>query len=240
MAPGSVEVPVSGHIRDIIKIAFVYFVLYIPASCVFFQFWGKSGIKAYNDIPSVFFTVFRMIVVDDYAYEDILNWGTEQGIDQSWTHLVISYWLLVSSIILLNLFIALMSDTFQRIYDKAVEVAALERAATIVQLEKKLSNHKRDLFLKYIKKHFAPKILYFEDGNAEFEIDESKHTVRSLTKTLTEHVEELSNLSTSSEQKTETSTDFETTVQSTLEEQEIAMRQVLGTLADFVDPGDFS
>ena len=43
----------------------------------------------------------------------LLQWGKKAGIPESWIHFLISYWLLASAIVLLNLFIALMSDTFQ-------------------------------------------------------------------------------------------------------------------------------
>ena len=48
-----------------------------------------------------------------------------------WTDAVVGYWLMFGAIIILNLFIALMSDTFQRVFDNAVEVALLERAQII-------------------------------------------------------------------------------------------------------------
>ena len=118
-----------------------------------------------SSIMAVFFTVFRMIMVDDYYYSDIMQvnckrnvklfffnfmllekmelldkfyfdnlisyiffgcincakrptqlspqWGKAADIPESWIHILISYWLMMSAIILLNLFIALMSDTFQ-------------------------------------------------------------------------------------------------------------------------------
>ena len=40
---GPFVVIMSNTFGDIVKIAFVYFVLYIPASCVFYQFYGKAS-----------------------------------------------------------------------------------------------------------------------------------------------------------------------------------------------------
>ena len=40
----------------------------------------------------------------------------------------VAYWLIVSSILLLNIFIALMADTFSRVYENAAVVARLEQA----------------------------------------------------------------------------------------------------------------
>ena len=40
---GPFVVIISNTFGDVLKIMFVYFILYIPASCVFFQFFGKSN-----------------------------------------------------------------------------------------------------------------------------------------------------------------------------------------------------
>ena len=72
-ALGPFVVIITNSIGDIAKMTFVYFVLYIPMVCVFFQFWGKSGIDQYSDILSTMFTVFRMIVVDDYGYDSMIK-----------------------------------------------------------------------------------------------------------------------------------------------------------------------
>ena len=73
-----------------------------------------------------------------------------------WTRFLVAYWILVSSVILLNLFIALMSDTFQRVYDNAVGVAALEKAEIIAELEGKLNKKSRDRYLKDLEDNYSP------------------------------------------------------------------------------------
>lgn len=41
------------------------------------------------------------------------QFGDAQNIGRWWLHVLVAYWILVSSVVLLNLFIALLSDTFQ-------------------------------------------------------------------------------------------------------------------------------
>ena len=69
---GPFVVIITNSLGDCLKIAFVYFVLYIPMVCVFHQFYGMSNVMAYNDVPTSMFTVFRMIVVDDYSYNQLI------------------------------------------------------------------------------------------------------------------------------------------------------------------------
>ena len=72
-------------------------------------------------------------------------------------------------------------------YDNAIEVAALERAQAIVNLEWKLVDEKRRTFLSYISKNFAPKILFYDDdppNSAEGEI----HGLTLMTKKINEQV----------------------------------------------------
>ena len=51
--------------------------------------------------------------VDEYPYDDM------KMVDSFMTDLLCGLWLSISAIIMLNLLIALMSDTFQRVYDNA-------------------------------------------------------------------------------------------------------------------------
>lgn len=93
-----------------------------------------------------------------------------------WTRFLVAYWILVSSVILLNLFIALMSDTFQRVYDNAVGVAALEKAEIIAELEGKLNKKSRDRYLKDLEDNYSP-LCEFTESN---EINEESEEIERL------------------------------------------------------------
>ena len=194
---GPFVVIITHSIGDIAKIAIVYVLLYIPMVCIFYQFYGDRGLPGYETVSDTMFTVFRMIVVDDYGYSSLIQTadiGTQEGdgedvrvkrkgnyqdgdggdvsiatgdhsgimVDLWWTRFLVAYWIIVSSVILLNLFIALMSDTFQRVYDNAVGVAALEKAEMISELESKLSKKSRDRFLKDLVDNYSPMIEFKE------------------------------------------------------------------------------
>ena len=51
------------------------------------------------------------------------------------TPILVSLWLFISGILVVNLFIAMMSNTYQCVQDQAKVVALLQRASTIVRIE---------------------------------------------------------------------------------------------------------
>lgn len=62
----------------------------------------------------------------------------------------------LSGIVMINLFIALMSDTFQRVYDNAKANAVMQRAAAIQDVEGRLSKSKINSFRRFIHTHGCP------------------------------------------------------------------------------------
>lgn len=53
-------------------------------------------------------------------------------IDELMTFLLVTTFLLIAGVVGLNLFIALLSDTFQRVYDNAQANALLQKVPTII------------------------------------------------------------------------------------------------------------
>ena len=97
-----------------------------------------------------------------------------------------------------------------------------------------MSFYKRKKFLKYIKKHFSPKILYTKeevihgDGAAGDE-----KNVRSLAKDISDEIKEVSelmNTETAEDNQSNDYMDFKTQVKDGFEEQEIALRNALARM----------
>ncbi|KAL5255648.1 hypothetical protein ACHWQZ_G011029 [Mnemiopsis leidyi] len=168
-------------IHDIMKICFVFVVFFVPTVAVYYQFYYNAGGTFFGGVRQTLFTVFRMLLVDDYGYEEMTGENTEHTIDGikvkpeiSWTDFLVCYWLIVGAIIILNLFIALMSDTFQRVFDNAVEVALLERATIVCNIENSLPASRKRKFLRYLKEKCAPLEEYYDDDEDEDEEGEVK------------------------------------------------------------------
>ena len=75
---GPFVVIITHSFGDIGKISLVYVILYIPMVCIFYQFYGTQGIAGYSSVDDVMFTVFRMIVVDDYNYNMLIEKTTKK------------------------------------------------------------------------------------------------------------------------------------------------------------------
>ncbi|XP_063695249.1 transient receptor potential cation channel subfamily V member 5-like isoform X2 [Bolinopsis microptera] len=170
-------------IHDIIKICFVFVVFFVPTVAVFYQFYSHKDGESFGGVRETIFTVFRMLLVDDYGYEEMTNLKFDIPVGEttvivkpevSWTDFLVCYWLLVGAIIILNLFIALMSDTFQRVFDNAAEVALLERATIICNIESSLPDNRKRKFLRYLKEKCAPLEAYYDDDEDEDEEGEVK------------------------------------------------------------------
>ncbi|CAG5128188.1 unnamed protein product, partial [Candidula unifasciata] len=73
----------------------------------------EVSVSGFEYPGQIFFSLFRLTLVDDYDYDNMLL------IDGVMADILLSTWFMLSSILCLNLFIALLSDTFQRVYDNA-------------------------------------------------------------------------------------------------------------------------
>ena len=86
----------------------------------------------------------------DFAFDSITV------IDRLTAQLLVGTFIALSGIVMINLFIALMSDTFQRVYDNAKANAVMQRAAAIQDVEGRLSRSNINSFRRYIHTHCCP------------------------------------------------------------------------------------
>eukprot|EP00116_Pleurobrachia_bachei_P003459 sb/3463721/ len=91
-------------------------------------------------IVETFFRVLRM-VLGDYDYEEGMARSNHLLIKPAWWMIISAIWITVSSIIVLNLLIALMADSYGRIFETAELIARIEQAKYICDLEKGLPSN---------------------------------------------------------------------------------------------------
>ena len=96
-----------------------------------------EDLKGIN-ILTTFFRVLRM-VLGDYDYDDGIVRSNQILIRPLWWMVISLVWVVVSSVVVLNLFIALMTDSYQRIFETAEIVARIQRAQFICDQEKAMS-----------------------------------------------------------------------------------------------------
>jgi len=160
-----------GHIvDDTLKFLFVYFLLFVPYVCAFWIIFGGSSNAAimkkasqpttswekFNDLV---YTVSQITVVGDFAFDSIT------AVDRLTAQLLVGTFIALSGIVMINLFIALMSDTFQRVYDNAKANAVMQRAAAIQDVEARMGRSNINSFRRFIHTNCCPLVAYYDDDD---------------------------------------------------------------------------
>ncbi|XP_052264627.1 transient receptor potential cation channel subfamily A member 1-like isoform X2 [Dreissena polymorpha] len=163
---GPFVVMLGAMIKDLVKFAFLYFEFYIPYLCAFWMIFGgtkrpmtDSGetLKAENvtvtgmgTFDSAMFLMWRMTLVDDYAYDQMLT------VDSIMAPILVGTWLFLSAVVCLNLLIALFSDTFQRVYDNAKANAVMQKCIMLLAFWEGMSPESCNQFLTFIRVNCSP------------------------------------------------------------------------------------
>jgi hypothetical protein len=135
---------------DIARFFFLYIVIYIPYAASFWIFFGDRGVPGFETLPAGLFSLFRITLVDEYAYDAMHNE------DEIMAYILVGSFLALSAVVGLNLLIALMSDTFQRVYDNAKANAIMQQASIILSLEEKLKGSKLHQVRREIHEECSP------------------------------------------------------------------------------------
>ncbi|XP_022090577.1 uncharacterized protein LOC110979250 isoform X2 [Acanthaster planci] len=148
-----------GHIiSDILKFGFLYLEFFIPYAFAFWMiFGGRSELPSMRTVDSLLFTLFRLTLVDDYDYDKM------HEIDAVMAYILVATFLFLSALLCVNLFIALLSDTFQRVYDNAKSNANMQQASIILGIEESLSQKKLRKYRRFIHEQACPENLYYDD-----------------------------------------------------------------------------
>lgn len=143
-----------GHIiEDSSKWLFVILMFYIPYGAAFWIMFGPNAqtpVRGYNDTTSLIYTVIRIPLLDDYNFA---------ALDQAapyMSRILCGSFIIIAAIVLMNLYIALLSNTFQRVYDNARATAAMQRARLIQDLELDVSVKKLKRYRELISTNYSP------------------------------------------------------------------------------------
>ena len=157
-----------GHIiDDTLKFGFLYFIVYIPYVCAFWIVFGGpknaeimesagQDSKGWRNLNDLMYSVWQLTVVGNYPWDSLLV------VDRIMAQILCGTYLAVSAIVMLNLFIALMSDTFQRVYDNAKANAAMQRASAILNMEENMREKQRESHRRLVHEKLAPEVTFGE------------------------------------------------------------------------------
>lgn len=154
-------VQMLGHVIDnIVKWGFLYVVFYIPYAAAFWILFGGNSphpVSGYSEVFDLLVYIFRMTVVDDYNFNELYE------ADPTMARILCSSYVAFASVVILNLLIALLSDTFQRVYENAIATAVMQRGQTIISIEKALRKKTKKAYRDFIENECSPEALYYEE-----------------------------------------------------------------------------
>ena len=92
-----------------------------------------------------------MTVVDDYNFTGLYD------ADPTMARILCSSYIAFASIVILNLLIALLSDTFQRVYENAIATAVMQRGQTIISIEESASSEDEEGLSRIHRERLQPR-----------------------------------------------------------------------------------
>ena len=147
-------------LKDILRYVFVFAIFIIPFSmCFWIVFGGRVDDPSVSTLPRVVFMLYRVSLVDEYPFEAL------SSVDEVMTIILVGLYLWVTAVVGLNLFIALLSYTFQRVYDNATANAQLQRSEIILDLDMKLPRFLYRRYQKYMTEKCDPFVCGFDDDD---------------------------------------------------------------------------
>merc|ERR1719262_1784473 len=104
---------------------------------------------------------------------------------------------MVVAILLLNLFIALLSDTFQRIYDNAVSNASMQRAIFLRETIQNFSENQQRLMFRHLHQNCNPVVEDWDDDAS----DDQQDALKKITHQIHDKVDKLDKFIRDEEEK---------------------------------------
>lgn len=150
---GPFVVILDNIVGDTLRWGFVIAMFYVPYAAAFWMlFSGRSGqsVKGYDNVGHLVYTVIRYPLVDNYNFDDL-----EEAFPVM-SRILCGSFLILAAIVLMNLYIALLSNTFQRVYDNARATAAMQRARLLQDLESDASDKKVARYREHIRTRCSP------------------------------------------------------------------------------------
>ena len=141
---------------DFINWAFLFFLLLVPFSASFWIIFGgvsTTPVQGYETGGRLLYTVFQMAVGDDFNFEGLAD------ADPVMSRILTAIYITAMAIVTLNLLIALLSDTFSRVYSNAVANTVMQRAIKVVEAERTLSKKKRMNYRRYMDANCSPEVI---------------------------------------------------------------------------------
>ncbi|XP_073337596.1 uncharacterized protein [Pagrus major] len=153
---GPFIVMLGNIVGDVMCFLFLYAEIFIPYACSFWIIFGGQ-FPSMQSVSGLLYSLYRITLVDEYEYAAMVT------VDDVMAPLLCGTFLAASSILCVNLLIALLTDTFQRVHDNSQANAMMQQAAVILQVEESMPLLRRFYDNQYISNHCAPLADAYDD-----------------------------------------------------------------------------
>ncbi|XP_071335898.1 transient receptor potential channel pyrexia [Trachinotus anak] len=155
---GPFIVMLGSIVGDVLRFLFLYAEIFVPYACSFWIiFGGSSSVPSMQSVSGLLYSLYRITLVDEYEYAAMVT------VDGVMAPLLCGTFLAASSILCVNLLIALLTDTFQRVHDNSQANAVMQQATVILQVEESMPLLRRFYDNQYIFNHCAPLADTYDD-----------------------------------------------------------------------------
>ncbi|GAA6110425.1 transient receptor potential channel pyrexia [Tachysurus ichikawai] len=138
-------------VGDVLRFLFLYAEIYVPYACAFWIiFGGTTAVPSMQTVPKMLYSLYRITLVDEYEFDAMV------AVDTVMAYLLCGTFLALSAVLCVNLMIALLSDTFQRVYENALANAVMQQASIILQVEESMTHLRHFYDKQYIHTCCAP------------------------------------------------------------------------------------
>ena len=150
---GPFVVILGGILGDTFRWGFVTGMLYIPYAAAFWMLFGGRSeypVKGYDTIFHLTYTILGYPLGGSENFTDLDKAAPIMA------RVLCGSFLVVAAIVLMNMYIALLSNTFQRVYDNARATAAMQRARLLQDLESDASGKTVGRYREHIRTISCP------------------------------------------------------------------------------------
>ena len=164
---------------DFVNWAFLFFLILVPFSASFWIIFGGLSLKpvhGYHDPAELLYSVFQMAVGEDFNLNGLVE------AEAVMARILTVMYVTAMTIVTLNLLIALLSDTFTRVYGNAIANTVMQRAIKVIEAERALSKKEKLNYREYIKANCSPEII---DSVVDATVPESIASSKELNDNLT-------------------------------------------------------
>ena len=142
-----------GHVvQTTFKFAFLFFEIFIPYCCAFWILFGEKPGTEFMYFNDLVYQVFMMTLVANYKFDEL----TKQ--DKVMAQILVGSYLAIASVVCLNLYIALMSDTFARVWSAATANAFMSQASAMLAAEPLLNDKNADRVRNVLLTSCSPQV----------------------------------------------------------------------------------